>query len=116
MVQKPIDKKSEKRVQSLKQNEADYLLSANNSTGMISKYDCSLFLENIKTAVVIQGPDIKIIQSSKFLQDLSGLPKDQIPGTEAIDPSWISPIASWQKNSGNNWPKHFKKHLRKLHY
>lgn len=45
-------------------------------------------LQNIQAAVVVHGPDTKIIKCNKLSQELLGLTEDQLLGKKAIDPSW----------------------------
>lgn len=45
-------------------------------------------IQNIQAAVVVHGPDTKIIKCNKASQNLLGLTEDQLLGKKAIDPLW----------------------------
>jgi PAS domain S-box-containing protein len=46
------------------------------------------FIDAIKAAIVVHGPDTKIIACNKMAEELLGLSKDQMLGRAAIDPLW----------------------------
>jgi PAS domain S-box-containing protein len=45
-------------------------------------------IQNVQAAVVVHGPDTKIIECNKLSQELLGLTEDQMLGKKAIDPLW----------------------------
>lgn len=47
-----------------------------------------LLLRNIRAAVVVHGPDTRILMSNPMAQELLGLSGEQLLGKAAIDPAW----------------------------
>ena len=45
-------------------------------------------IDQMRAAVVVHGPDTKILICNSIAQDLLGLSKDQLLGRTAVDPSW----------------------------
>ena len=53
-----------------------------------SKEQLHSLLQNIQAAVVVHGPDTKIINCNKLSQELLGLTESQMLGKQAVDPAW----------------------------
>jgi PAS domain-containing protein len=47
-----------------------------------------LLLKNICAAVVVHGPDTRIVMSNPMAQEMLGLSEEQMQGKAAIDPAW----------------------------
>ncbi|MFC1798642.1 PAS domain S-box protein [Thermodesulfobacteriota bacterium] len=60
-------------------------------------------LQNIQAAVVVHGPDTKIIKCNKASQKLLGLTEDQMLGKKAIDPLW----RFYNEDGSNMPPEHY---------
>lgn len=47
-----------------------------------------VLIQKVHTAVVVHGPDTRILDSNPMAQELLGLTEDQLLGKAAIDPAW----------------------------
>lgn len=61
-------------------------------------------LQSIQAAVVVHGPDTKIIKCNKISQELLGLSEDQMLGKDSIDPAWEFFNEDGSVMSFNNYP------------
>ncbi|MDP3177403.1 MAG: PAS domain S-box protein, partial [Spirochaetaceae bacterium] len=63
-------------------------LDAGNDALVTSETRYRMLLRNIRAAVVVHGPDTRILMSNPMAQELLGLTEDQMLGKAVLDPSW----------------------------
>jgi len=64
------------------------VLDAQSVTLVKSETKYRLLLQNIRVAVIVHGPDTRILMSNSMAQALLGLTEEQMMGKETIDPVW----------------------------
>jgi PAS domain S-box-containing protein len=63
-------------------------LDAQSVTLARSETKYRLLLHNIRVAVIVHGPDTRILMSNSMAQTLLGLNEEQMRGKETLDPAW----------------------------
>lgn len=85
-------------------------LDAQSVTLTRSETKYRLLLQNIRVAVIVHGPDTRILMSNSMAQTLLGLNEEQMRGKETLDPVWrflradgsLMPLAEYPVNRALN--------------